>query len=131
MAQTSILIQVIPGVGGAPDTLQYTATTGAVVIVGSKQKMQKGGDVEWKCNDGDFAVQFTTTPFTTLETALSAVNGVSTGFKKTKNQKKKYKYFAAVARPGRNPPVLTEDPELEVTDNPGGGPRKHPAKAAT
>jgi hypothetical protein len=108
--------------------LTYSIAGDGVAVTAKKHRVEKGTKVEWICPDGGLGVMFASTAFTTGETVLSARQSVSTGFKKTKLKKKKYKYSVVVARPG-NPDLLIEDPDLDVSDDGGGGRPKAKKKA--
>ena len=110
----------------AGNGLAYAIAGDGLAITPKKHRVQKNTFVEWICPDGDIAVLFATTPFTTNQTVLSAVQNVSTGFLKTKNRKKAYKYSVVVASPG----LTIEDPILDVSDDAGGGGAKAKKKAA-
>jgi hypothetical protein len=123
MPQATITVRVV---GGA---LQY-ATAGDVAGVGaSKHRVKKGTDVEWICPDGALGIQFAgnTSPFASGRMSLTAAQNTSTGFETT-NKKKVFKYFVAVVQ--ANPPLVMEDPELDVTTDPGGGGTRPKKKAA-
>lgn len=138
MSQETITIRVVT-VGGVK-SLDYSGTAGVTVVAatpGSKAKhgVGKGTEVRWTCSDGGFGIQFIgkTSPFTDGTTMqLISQSGVPTPFKKTRkaaNRKRPFEYVAVVSQAG-NPPLVMEDPDLEVSDDPGGG-GKRKARRAT
>jgi len=119
--QATITVTVV---GGA---LVYTVTGDGIPVTLKKHRVKKRTQVQWCSPQGELGIIFVTSPFTG-GTVLSAAQGGCTGFRTTKNRKKTYKYTAVLARPGL--PLLIEDPELDVSDDPGGGlkSKRKPAK---
>jgi hypothetical protein len=122
--QATVTVTVVGG------GLVYTITGDGLTVTPKKHRVEKGTQVEWICPDGSLGVLFCDSPFTTNETVLQARQNISTGFRKTKNKKKTYKYAVTVSVPGI-PDLFIEDPDLDVSDDGGGGlakSKKKPAK---
>lgn len=114
-AKATITVSVDPSTGD----LAYKIAGDGLEVTPTKHRVKKKTLVDWICPDGALGIVFTTSPFTSNETALTALQGVSTGYRTTKNKKKTYKYSVAVSRPG-DPSLHLEDPDLDVSDDGGG-----------